>query len=64
MEKQTIQNSSDYWRIIDDWRGNTNYFDEILTIDEMMVMFRNMRFGEAEIQVIMASLMACGAKFK
>lgn len=64
MEKQTIQNSSDYWGIIDDWRGNTNYFDEILTIDEMMVMFRNMRFGEAEIQVIMASLMACGAKFK
>lgn len=64
MEKQTIQNSKNYQQIIDDWMGHTNYFDGILSIDEMVEMFTNMRFGNAEIQVIMASLMACGAKFK
>lgn len=64
MERQTVQNSSDYRKIIDDWKGNTNYFDGILSVDEMVEMFTNMRFGEAETQVIMASLMACGAKFK
>ena len=64
MEKQTIQNSRNYQQIIDDWRGHTNYFDGIISIDEMVEMFTNMRFGEAEKQVIMASLMACGAKFK
>lgn len=64
MEKQTIQNCSDYQKIIDDWKGNTNYFDGIISIDGMVEMFTNMRFGEGEIQVIMASLMACGAKFK
>ena len=64
MEKQTIQNCSNYRKIIDDWKGNTNYFDGIISIDGMVEMFTNMRFGEGEIQVIMASLMACGAKFK
>lgn len=64
MEKQTVQNSSDYRKIIDDWRGDTNYFDGILSVDEMVEMFTNMRFGKGETQVIMASLMACGAKFK
>lgn len=64
MEKQTIQNSKDYQQIIADWMGHTNYFDGILSIDEMVEMFTSMRFGNAEIQVIMASLMACGAKFK
>lgn len=64
MERQTIQNSKDYQQIIDDWKGYTNYFDSIISVDEMVEMFTNMRFGKAEIQVIMASLMACGAKFK
>lgn len=64
MEKQTIQNSKDYQQIINDWKVYTNYFDGIISIDEMVEMFTNMRFGTAEIQVIMASLMACGAKFK
>lgn len=64
MEKQTIQNSSDYRGIINDWKDHTNYFDRIISIDGMVEMFTNMRFGEAEIQVIVASLMACGAKFK
>ena len=64
MEKQTIQNSSDYRGIIDDWKRDTNYFDGIISIDEMAEMLTNMRFGTAETQVIIASLMACGAKFK
>ena len=64
MEKQTIQNSSDYQGIIDDWKRETNYFDRIISIDEMAEMLTNMRFGTAETQVIIASLMACGAKFK
>jgi len=64
MERKTIQNSSDYQGIINDWKEHTNYFDGIISIDGMIEMFTNMRFGEGEIQVIMASLMACGAKFK
>ena len=64
MEKQTIQNSSDYYGIIDDWKNETNYFNNIISIDEMVELFANMRFGKGETQVIMASLMACGAKFK
>lgn len=64
MEKQTIQNSKDYQQIIADWKGHTNYFDGTLSIDEMVEMFRHMRFGEGETQVIMASLMSCGAKFR
>lgn len=64
MEKQTIQNSSDYQGIINEWKKYTSYFDGIISIDEMVEMFARMRFGEAEIQVIIASLMACGAKFK
>lgn len=64
MERKTIQNSKDYQKIINDWKVYTNYFDGIISIDEMIEMFTNMRFGTAEIQVIMASLMACGAKFK
>lgn len=64
MEKQTIQNSSDYYGIIDDWKHDTNYFNNSITVDEMVELFANMRFGKGETQVIMASLMACGAKFK
>lgn len=64
MEKQTVQNSKDYQQIIKDWKHDTNYFNGILSVDEMVEMFTNMRFGTGEIQVIMASLMACGAKFK
>ena len=52
MEKQTIQNSSDYRGIIDDWKRNTNYFDGIISIDEMAEMLTNMRFGTAETQVL------------
>lgn len=64
MEKQTVQTSSDYRKIIDDWKGDTNYFNGILSVDEMVEMFTNMRFGKGETEVIMASLMACGAKFR
>ena len=61
--KNTVQNSDDYQKIIDDWKNGTYYFDGFLGIDEMCDMFRNKGFGEAETQIIMASLMFCGAKF-
>ena len=64
MEKQTIQNSKDYQQIIRDWKHDTNYFNNSITVDGMMEMFSDMHFGDAEMQVIMASLMACGAKFR
>jgi len=61
--KDTVQTSNDYEKIINDWREHTYYFDGFLGVDEMCEMFRNKGFGEAETQIIMASLMACGAKF-
>ena len=64
MEKQTVQNSSDYRKIIDDWKDDTNYFIGILSVDKMIEMFTDMLFGEPETKVILASLMACGAKFR
>lgn len=63
MEKKTIQNSTDYQAIVNDWIGNTNYINDIISIDDMVEMFKGFRFGEAETQVIIASMMACGAKF-
>lgn len=64
MEEQTVQNSKDYQQIIRDWKDDTNYFNNSITVDEMVEMFTNMRFGKGETEVIMASLMACGAKFR
>lgn len=64
MEKHTVQNSNDYQAIIADWIGHTNYINDIISIDEMVEMFKHFHFGEAETQVILASLMICGAKFK
>lgn len=64
MEKHTVQNSNDYQAIIADWIGHTNYINGIISIDEMVEMFQQFHFGEAEIQVILASMMACGAQFK
>ena len=61
--KDTVQTSNDYEKIINDWRERTYYFDGFLGVDEMCEMFRNKGFGEAETQIIMASLMACGARF-
>lgn len=65
MEKHTVQNSDNYEAIIADWIGHTNYFNGVIAIDDMVKMFINdFHFGEAETQVILASMMACGAKFK
>ena len=64
-EKMTVGTSSDYDRIINDWKNDTNYFESapFITVDEMIEMFQDCRFGYAETQVILASLMKCGAKF-
>ena len=65
MEKHTVQNSDNYQAIIADWLGNTNYINDIISIDEMVEMFTDtFHFGYAETQVILASMMMCGAKFK
>ena len=65
MEKHTVQNSDNYQAIVNDWIGNTNYINDVIALDDMIEMFVNdFHFGEAETQVILASLMMCGAKFK
>ena len=65
MEKQTVQTSNNYQAIVNDWIGNTNYINDVIALDDMVEMFTNtFHFGQAETQVILASMMACGAKFK
>lgn len=64
MKKKTIQNSVDYQEIVEDWIEETNYVNNIINLNDMVEMFERIGFGEPEIQVIMASMMACGAKFK
>lgn len=63
MERKTVQNSTDYQKIVNDWINDTNYVDNIIKIDDIIKMFKDFRFGKAETQVIIASMMACGAKF-
>lgn len=51
--------------IISKYKGNTAYFGEpyFMRYDEIYDMLRyRMQFGEAETQVIIASLIKCGAK--
>ena len=51
--------------IIDNSKENTAFFDNTISIDDMYEMLRyRMRFGEAETNVIIASLVIAGAKFK
>lgn len=51
--------------IIEMNKDNTNYFDNSMTRNEMFDMLRwRMRFGQAETEVIIASLVLAGAKFK
>lgn len=65
MEKHTVQNSDNYQAIIADWIGHTNYISNEIPLQDMLDMFRyDFNFGEAETQVILASMMACGATFK
>lgn len=51
--------------VIEHNKNNTAYFDNSMTRDEMFDMLRyRMRFGQAETEVIIASLIIAGAKFK
>ena len=46
------------------WKNETGYFDSSISYGQMESMLRyRMRFGEAETQVIMMSLILAGAKF-
>lgn len=46
-------------------RKMTAYFDGEISMSEMHYMLRNrMQFGEAETNVILASMVLAGAKFK
>ena len=46
-------------------KDNTAFYDGTLTEEEVYNMLRyRMRFGEAETQVIISSLVISGAKFK
>lgn len=46
-------------------RKMTSYFDGEISMSEMHHMLRNqMQFGESETNVILASLVLAGAKFK
>lgn len=50
---------------INTYKNMTSYFDESLSCTDMYNMLRfQMRFGEAETQVIIAALILSGAKFK
>ncbi|MBO5828908.1 MAG: hypothetical protein J6R59_10725 [Paludibacteraceae bacterium] len=52
-------------KIVEREKNNTAYFDESMTRDQMYAMLRErMRFGIAETEVIIASLIIAGAKFK
>lgn len=51
--------------IIDEYKDETQYFNEQMTFDQMYNMLRlNYEFGEAETKVIIASLIKCGAEFR
>lgn len=52
-------------KIVEREKNNTAYFDERITREDMYTMLRErMRFGRAETEVIIASLILAGAKFK
>ena len=50
--------------ILDLYKDDTAYFDGSLSMENMKEVFRNaLHFGEAETNVIIASLILAGAKF-
>ena len=52
-------------KLIDEYKGDTQYFNEQMTFDEAYNMFRlHYEFGEAEAKVIMACLIKNGANFR
>ena len=48
---------------IEQYKDRTGYFDGSLNTADMVKMFRDMHFGEAETNVITAALVLAGAKF-
>lgn len=51
--------------IIDEYKDDTQYFNEQMTFDQMYNILRlHYEFGEAETKVIMACLIKNGAKFR
>ena len=52
-------------KIIEEYKDETQYFNEEMTFDEAYNMFRlHYEFGEAETKIIMACLMKNGANFR
>ena len=50
--------------ILDKYKNQTSYFDGEIEMENMKEMFRYMGFGEAETNVILASLVLTGCKFR
>lgn len=48
---------------IEQYKDQTGYFNGALNMTDMKQMFRDMHFGEAETNVIMAALVLAGGKF-
>ena len=50
--------------LLDTWKGQTNYFDGSMTLNEFenMLIYR-FRFGQAEAYTISMALILAGAKF-
>lgn len=48
---------------IEQYKDQTGYFKGALNMADMKQMFRDMHFGEAETNVIMAALVLAGGKF-
>lgn len=48
---------------IEHYKDLTGYFDGSLNMADMAQMFRDMHFGEAETNVIIAALVLVGGKF-
>lgn len=52
-------------QVIEEYKNDTSYFSEDVSQEKMFNMLRfDMRFGQAETLVIIASLIKAGAKFK
>lgn len=49
--------------IIEQYKDRTGFFDGSLNMADMTRMFRDMHFGEAETNVIMAALVLVDGKF-
>lgn len=49
--------------VIEQYKDRTGYFDGSLNMADMVNMFRDMHFGEAETNVIMAALILADGKF-